>query len=178
MKFSSIQWEYMAAAALLIVILTVLFPALLHARAEVRDDLRRQDIAGLKRALELYNNQYTHYGTLPEHAPACTRVNDPGSWMFGKDSPLLKEQFIDAIPHDVRESREHTYEYCVTNRDEKRIVQGFYLQAQLEVDQEDTRARDEDEDRKFHYRVLHECNKVLYRVCGGTENQCQPNGGE
>lgn len=147
-------------------------PAFQAARAEVRDDLRRQDITNLKRALEGYNNIYTHYVTPPKAAAACT-TSSADSWFFGERSPLLKEQVLDVIPHDVREQAGLVYTYCVTQWDENGQAGGYYLQATLEQDALDMVGFDEDELRKFSYRIMHEAGRVQYRVCGGNEKQCE-----
>lgn len=149
-----------------------LIQAVLPARAEVRDDLRRQDITNLKHSLEHYFNQHEYYPTPPSGLPACT-TSSPESWFFGSTSPLLKEQHIDAIPHDVRENRGYHYSYCVTAHGGSGRTQGYYLQAQLERPEAQQRSFDEDEARKFHFRVLHEQDRILYRVCGGNEKQCE-----
>lgn len=167
------QWEYAAAAAIALLIIALLIPAILTARASIRDDLRRSDITNLKRAAEMYYNQHNFYPTPPGNQPSCTSVTEQDSWLFGGTSPLLKEQHINAIPHDVRESRGHTYRYCATQIAGGNIA-GYFFEAQLEVGQPETVALDEDETRNFHYRVLREDGKILYRVCGGTETQCQP----
>lgn len=65
------------------------------------------------------------------------------------------------------------YSYHVTSQEESGAT-GYFLEAQFEVEQKDQTTFDEDESRKFHYRILHQENKILYRVCGGTETQCQP----
>jgi len=146
--------------------------AIVYARQEVRDDLRRQDVAKIKRALENYNNEHNFYAKPPGGQPQCTKSTDIGSWFFSDSSPILAEGFTDAIPHDVREETGYWYEYCVTAADAKGAL-GFYLQAALEVDQDDMTGFDEDEARKYHYRVLNEAGRTLYRVCGGSETQCE-----
>lgn len=167
------QIEYTVATVIMVVFFVLLINSILHARTGVRDDLRRTDLANLKRALEMYNNQHVFYPTPPDNQPGCTYSHDPNSWLFGDTSPLLKEQHIDAIPHDVRESRGHTYAYCVT-----KIISGatqaYYLEAQLEIDQPDTVDHDHDENRNYGYRILHDGKNILYRVCGGSEEQCTP----
>lgn len=167
------QAEYLAATVIAAIVLALLIPAILNARAAVRDDLRRADITNLKHALEMYNNQHVSYPAPPGSQPGCTRSDDTDSWLFGDTSPLLKKQHINALPHDVRESRGHTYSYCVTNI-QNSATAGYYLEAELEVEQPDTVDHDYDETRNFDYRVLHEGGKILYRVCGGTETQCTP----
>lgn len=165
--------EYVAVAAMSAALLLLLLPAMLHARADTRDDLRRTDLANLKRAAEMYFNQHAFYPTPAAGQAACTKGDDANSWLFGNESPLLKEQHIDAIPHDVREGRGHAYQYCVTDTVDNAAA-GYYFQAQLEVDQPDTVDHDYDESRNYDYRVLHEDGQTLYRVCGGTEPQCTP----
>lgn len=164
--------EYTIAAAVGCIVLMLLLSAVIHARAAVRDDLRRTDITTLKRGTEMYFNRHEFYQTPPDAKTGCTNVADENSLLFGGESLLLKEQHIDAIPHDVRESRDHTYRYCVTDI-QNGAAQGYFFEAQLEVEQPDTVALDEDETRNFTYRILHEDSKILYRVCGGTETQCQ-----
>jgi hypothetical protein len=174
MQLTRAQWEYLTLALLLATMLLLLIPAIINARAQVRDDLRRADLTNLKRALEQYNNTYNHYGQAPTADAHCTVNSDHTSWMLGDGSPLLTEQFIDAIPHDVREDKGHVYQYCMTGVSQSsQTVAGYYLQAELEVKQDDTRTFDEDESRKFHYRILHQDGQVLYRICGGTETQCE-----
>lgn len=65
-----------------------------------------------------------------------------------------------------------SYTYCVTSLDNKH-ASGFYLQAQLESRQPEARGFDEDEQRKYDFRVLHQGMTTLYRVCGGVELQCR-----
>lgn len=142
-----------------------------YARTAVRDDLRKQDMTNLKRALERYNNLHTFYVTPPDGKVGCTS-SSADSWFFGEQSPLVKEQFIDAIPHDVREDRGFTYSYCTTDI-QKKVATSFYLEAMFESDMPEGIFFDEDEQRKFDYRVLYENGKTLYRVCGGEEKQCK-----
>ncbi len=168
-----VQTEYTIAGAIAVILLAFLLNAFVHARAAVRDDLRRTDITALKQGAEMYYNQHVFYPTPPGKETACTHVGDENSWLFNGASSLFKEQHIDAIPHDVRESRGHTYKYCATDI-QNNATAGYYFEAQLEVEQPAGAALDEDETRNFTYRVLHENGKILYRVCGGTETQCQP----
>lgn len=167
------QIEYLAAGIISAILLVFLLNAVVHARAAVRDDLRRTDITTLKRGAEMYYNQHAFYPAPPENEPSCTEVSNENSWLFHPQSPLLKEQHINAIPHDVRESRGHTYKYCATHVESGHTI-GYFFEAQLEVDQPEIVTLDEDETRNFTYRILHEDGKILYRVCGGTETQCQP----
>lgn len=167
------QIEYIVAGTITVILLAFVLNAVIHARAAVRDDLRRADITSLKRGTEMYFNRHNFYPTPPDGQPGCTAVSEPNSWLFGSQSPLLKEQHINAIPHDVREGRGYRYSYCATEIQNSGTA-GYYFEAQLEVDQPDTVALDEDETRNFHYRVLHENGKILYRVCGGAETQCDP----
>ena len=167
------QTEYVVATLIVILLLILFVPAALTARAEVRDDLRRSDITNLKHAAEMFNNTYNFYPAPPPGAPPCTSSGESDSWLFGSKSPLLEGQHIDAIPHDVREGHGHVYTYCATEvRDGQAL--GYYFEAQLEVEQADRVDLDEDETRNFHYRILHDGNRILYRVCGGTEQQCTP----
>lgn len=164
--------EYRALLVLGTLLVIGLLQAVVPARAEVRDDLRRQDITNLKRSIEQYFNRREFYPTPPTGKSACTS-SSPDSWFFGKSSPLLREQYIDVIPHDVREYREHYYAYCTTTSDSAGKTQGYYLQAQLERPEVPLRSFDEDESRKFYFRILREDDQVLYRVCGGNEKQCE-----
>lgn len=156
-----------------ILLLFFFIPALLTARAEVRDDLRRTDITNLKHAAEQYFNLHEYYPTPPTDSSPCTS-SGADSWLFGEQSLFFHDRHIDVIPHDLRESRGHVYTYCVTSTDVADHTDGYFLQAVLERPQPERRAFDEDEDRKFHYRVLHDGERVLYRVCGGREKQCEP----
>ena len=165
--------EYIVLGAIGIIFLILLFNAVLTARTAVRDDLRRADITNLKRAAEMYFNRHNFYPTPPDKSIICTESSDQNSWLFGNASPLLQEQHIDALPHDVRESRGHIYRYCATKIPEE-VTNGYFFEAELEIDEPETIAFDEDETRKFYYRVLHEDGKTLYRVCGGIETQCDP----
>lgn len=164
------QREYFAIGTIGLVFLLFLAPAFFASRTEVRDELRRRDIANLKRGFEKYNNAKNHYGLIAKDGPNCTTTNDPASGLLGDKSELLKGGFIDAIPHDVRD---RDYFYCATDINEEDKVMGFYLEAQLERPHEDQVGFDEDEMRKFNYRILNEDSKIKYRVCGGTEKQCE-----
>ncbi len=132
MRFSRAQKETISLAALVVLLLVALVPSLLRQRTEVRDDLKRQAIATLKRQAEDFYNKHEYY---PDQLP----------------SP---------------------YRYVVTDTAAMH-TQGYYLEAHMERPQADTRGFDEDEKRKYHFRVLNENNQILYRVCGGTEMQCQ-----
>jgi len=143
-----------------------IFNGIMYARSQVRDNLRQTDFTNLKHALEQYNNAHGYYVGPPAGAAACTS-SGPASWFFGEGSPLLNEQFIDAISHDVRESRGQTYTYCAMGKTE-----GYYLEARLESHFAEGVFFDDDEHRKFGYRVLTSQGHLLYRVCGGTETQC------
>lgn len=163
----------MAIGALAFLALLVLFPAVFQARTAVRDDLRVQDLTLLKQALEEYNNTHNFYVTPPSTATsACTTSIELDSWLFGSASSLIKEGDIDALPHDVRESRHRYYAYCATEIQNGRAA-GYYLEAHLEQQLEPKIGFDEDEARKFDYRILYQDDKTLYRVCGGTETQCK-----
>lgn len=155
----------------ILVFIALLGNAVWQARQTVRDGLRQQDITNLKRALEKYNNRHNSYPAPLEGATACTAATDNDSWFFGDRSVLLKEGDIDAIPHDLREKRGYVYRYCATNTDNK-TGQGYFIEAQLEQTLPPIIAFDEDESRKFTYQILSENGKTLYRVCGGTERQC------
>ncbi len=165
-----IRYELISVISLAVVLAALGAHSILYARSVVRDDLRKQDIANIKRSAEQYFNAHNSYPAATIHTIGCTQ-SSKDSWFFGESSPLLREQFIDAIPHDVRESKGFVYSYCITGI-EKNIVTSFYLQAQLESQAKDGVFFDEDEHRKFNFRILHENGKTLYRVCGGQEHQC------
>lgn len=177
MAWQHTQIEYTVATLMAVVLLALLASAMLNARAAVRDDLRKTDLTNLKRGIEMYNNQHNFYPAPPSEPsdmPKCTTVTDTSSWLFAGNSILLRGQYLNAIPHDVRESRGHIYMYCATDILQGSQALGYYLEAQLEVKQPDIVAHDEDDLHNFDYRVLHDNGKILYRVCGGTENQCTP----
>lgn len=132
MQFSLAQKEAITLTTLTVLLLGALVPSLITQRVEARDDLKRQDIAVLKRQAEDFYNRYEYY---PDTLP----------------SP---------------------YRYVVTNTAANH-TQGYYLEAQLERRAPDALGFDEDEKRKYHFRVLNEKSHTLYRVCGGTETQCQ-----
>lgn len=152
------QREYLTLAILLLIFVILLIPSLLATRAAIRDGLRQQDITYLKRTLEDYYNTHEFYPPTPKH---CLISTNPGEWSFVK-----------VMPHDVREEKGYFYRYCQTSGDNKGAA-GYFLEAQFEVDQKDQRSFDEDEQRKFHYRILREDGQTLYRVCGGEEKQCE-----
>lgn len=170
---SRAQWESLVITAVMLLGVSLLASAFTAARAHVRDDLRRDDLTNLRQGIEMYYNKHVQYLAPPPSAPLCTNTNDPTSWLFADNSPLLKSQSINAIPHDVREKQGHTYQYCATNISNG-AAGGYYLQAQLEVDQPSLKAFDNDEKRKHYYRILTEADAIFYRVCGGTEQQCRP----
>lgn len=168
------RWEYLVAGTLLAIIGILVARAVWYARQEVRDDLRKQDLTNIKRALEQYFNKHEQYAgpASGTSQPACTTSGDANSWLFGETSPLLQEKFITALPHDVREGRGRSYRYCasVTNGQ----AAGFVLEAQLESIAKPGIFFDEDEQRKFHYRILESNSQTIYRLCGGTELSCTP----
>lgn len=167
------RWENVVVAVLVFVVLGLGSYAFMFGRATVRDELRLADLTNIKHALEKYNNIYTFYTTGPTYEVGCTYSDDPQSWFFGSQSPLLKAQVIDALPHDVRETPDRRYAYCTTSLSNNK-TDGYYLEARLEVDQPDRLVFDEDEERKFYYRILHENDRIFLRLCGGVEKQCQP----
>lgn len=141
-------WEMIAVLVLAAMFLVFALPALFYARADIRDDGRKNDIAQLKHALEQYNNKANNYIATPDGQPGCI------------NSKAIKAP---AITSD--------YRYCVTQVTGKQIT-GYYLEAQLENHQADYIGFDEDEDRKYAFRILNENGHTLYRVCGGEEKQC------
>jgi type II secretory pathway pseudopilin PulG len=158
--FTDAQREYAAVAILLTIFVAALIPSLLTARASVRDGLRKQDLTYLKRSLEQFYNEHEYYPALA--GTNCLTTNRPDRWPF-----------IETLPHDVRETAGFIYRYCVTESDNAGAT-GYFLEARLEVDQPDQRTFDEDELRKFYFRILHQDGQTLYRVCGGEEKQCEP----
>lgn len=165
------QWELAAVLVFVVLIAAYMIPAIGYTRADVRDDLRKTDIAQLKQALERYNNTAKHYVPSPDGHLACTNSIDVNSWLFGPNSPLVKQKIVTAIPHDVRESATQNYQYCITDIQNNQVT-AYYLQAQLENYQPDQIGFDEDEARKYAFRILNENGHTLYRVCGGSEKQC------
>lgn len=170
------HWEYLVVGLLAAVILTLLVRATVYARQEVRDDLRKQDLTNIKRALEQYFNAHEQYigPTAAASQSACTTSDDTNSWLFGTPSPLLQEKFITAMPHDVREQNGHHYRYCTSVANGQ--AAGFVLEAQLESAATPGIFFDEDEQRKFHYRILENNGQTIYRLCGGDEPSCTPPG--
>lgn len=158
--------EFAVLLSLLVVYVAFLLPALFTERTHVRDDLRKEDLGNIKRALEMYNNEMTYYATPPDSQQGCTSSEDHQSWFFGSDSPLSL-----TTPHDVRATQGHEYVYCVTSLD-KGKTNGFYLQAQLERRVPEAIGYDEDERRQYSFRILHDGDKTFFRVCGGAEMQC------
>lgn len=167
-------WELSCIGVIVVIAFGFFLNAFLYNREVVRDDIRRDDLTNLKHALEAYYNVYNVYPTSPQKTIDCTFSNDPQSWFFGNASPLFKAHVIDALPHDLHESTERRYAYCVTALDGTGNASGYYLEASLEVDAPDAVHFDEDEDRKFHYRIVHDHGVPFIRVCGGEEHQCQP----
>lgn len=145
-----------------------------YARAAVRDDLRLDDLTHLRRGLEMYYNIHNFYAASPEPSLGCTRSDDPQSWFFGPTSPLLHERVVDAIPHDVRERRGFVYTYCITAL-APGGAGGYYLDARLENKRPLGSVFDEDERRKFYYRVVMDHGQLILRICGGSERQCETN---
>ncbi|MBI1833778.1 MAG: hypothetical protein HYR90_03040 [Candidatus Andersenbacteria bacterium] len=167
-----LKWELLAIGIAAGIALIILIPAFLYARTQARDHLRVEDITNLKQAVEVYHNDREYYPTPPKSKPHCTDSRTVDSWFFGPQSPIVKGQYIDVSPHDIRESDTQYYRYCVTDI-RKGEAKGYFFEASLELPQNDVIAFDEDETRKFDYRILHEDDKALYRVCGGTETQCR-----
>ncbi len=61
--------EYAVLGCLLVVFIMALLPALVHARREVRDGERRQELRQLKHALEMSNNKLGYYPKIFDAAP-------------------------------------------------------------------------------------------------------------
>lgn len=156
--------------ALLIFVLAWAIPAIIYARADVRDDLRKTDISTLKHALEQYNNVTGQYVAAPPGQTNCTSSAEANSWLFGNSSLLKQKKILTAMPHDLREPV-HQYRYCVTDTQNHQVT-SYFLEAQLEAYQADQIGFDEDEARKYAFRILNDHGRTLYRVCGGAETQC------
>ena len=189
---STAKHEYLAIAFLALTALIFLIPAALHARQIARDDMRKIDLSQFKRTLEHYHNQHDHYLTPPTDVltnqptlPLCTNQADPDSWFFGPSSPLRANGFLPTMPTDPhrthRTDHAHSYTYCVTELSDKATTTGYYVETTLEQTIPSNQLGtgfDEDEQRKYHYRQLAVPSKttpaiIKYRVCGGTETQCQ-----
>lgn len=172
------RWEYAALTIMGVIIGILISRATIIARGEVRDDLRTQDMTDLKRALEQYFNTHEQYISPPAELgsasqPVCTTSAATDSWFFGASSPLVKEKFIAAMPHDLRESEGKSYRYCATVLKGGQAV-GYTLEAQLEYPKPEGTFFDEDELRKFHYRIMPADGYTIYRLCGGEEPSCTP----
>ena len=167
------QKELLVLMLLAAVFCLALAPSMLETRTLVRDDLRQQDLAQLKRALEDYYNKHEYYVTAPSQKTECTSSNEPESWFFGDQSVLLKEKIVQALPHDLREPQGYVYRYCVTKLENNKTA-GYFLEARFEGSRHKPGSGfDEDENRKYHFLIQNDQNQILYRVCGGTELQCQ-----
>ncbi|MEK7499581.1 MAG: hypothetical protein AAB649_03170 [Patescibacteria group bacterium] len=163
--------EFMIVGAALLLFGFIALYSIIYARSAVRDDLRKQDITNMKHALEQYYNTHESYIAPHTGLPNCTS-SSKDSWFFGDNSPLIQGQFIDAIPHDVRESRGYIYTYCASGINNNG-ARGYVLEASMESNMTEGVFFDEDEQRKFDYRVLLEKGILKYRVCGGEEDQCK-----
>ncbi len=164
-------WEIIACGALVFALLIYTAHGIIASRTAVRDNLRKEDVTNMKHALEAYFNAHEFYMTPPEEKPACTHSNEEGSWFFSSNSALLTEQYVDALPHDVREHKGYAYTYCAIDVNEKG-AQGYTLQAKLEIDQKDACLFDEDESRKFEYQISHKDRDTIYTVFGGSAPTC------
>ncbi len=58
---TSAKREYWVLALCAIVLLATIIPSLLHARREYRDGIERENVAGVKRQLEDFNNKKGYY---------------------------------------------------------------------------------------------------------------------
>lgn len=63
------------------------------------------------------------------------------------------------------------FEYVTTQTSGQQAV-GYYLQTALEYSPSGNGGFDEDEARKYFYLIVQDHGRILYRVCGGLENQC------
>lgn len=111
-----------------VIFLALLFPALMYARRETRDGIRRNEIAAFKQVLEQYYNTHETY-----------------------------PRVFDASPH----------EYVVSEADGAG-AKSWYLRAQLENKHTAEAGYDEDEGRKYNFRLVQEGSVTFYEVCGGT----------
>lgn len=101
------------------------------------------------------------------------RKADLGTIKFGLEMYYNKHTYFPPTPDGkIGCTNYGGYRYCVTSLENKH-ASGFYLQAQLESRQPEARGFDEDEHRKYDFRVLREGTATLYRVCGGVELQCR-----
>ncbi|MBI1833796.1 MAG: hypothetical protein HYR90_03130 [Candidatus Andersenbacteria bacterium] len=141
-----------------------LVPAVRQARLETRDTLRQEHLTTLRAAIEKFGNDNVFYPTPAPNFLLCTTTHDKKSWFFGKQSPLLSARYLEAIPHDVRESSRRTYTYCATDiRDDG--AHGYYLESILEGDVIK-------EEPGFDFKLVPDDKRVIYRVCGGTATEC------
>lgn len=147
-----VKIETAVCVAVLSIFGWLLLYAVLVTRAEIRDDQRKQDLTTLKQALEQYNNRHHGYPAAPPNQSPCTTSDEKDSWFFS-------------------EASSKGYRYCAA-AGQQGLADGFFLETALEHTQPTGTFKDEDERRKFRYRVLEEDGKLLYRICGGTEDQC------
>ncbi len=122
------QREGLIIGGTVVVFLALLFPALLYARREARDGIRRNEIAAFKQVLEQHYNKYEAY-------------------------PL--------------EFNAHPHEYVVIEKAGTEAA-SWYLRAELENPHTTSAGHDEDEGRKYDYRLIHTEGRTYYEVCGGT----------
>ncbi len=159
-------------AAVLVLLLLVfagsLLPALVAARQQVRDGLRRARLIELKRALELVNNALGHYPMPPDEPRArCSSSLDVRDWFFGNHRAAVLRKHLPEIPRDPSFPGTWDYRYCVSVVDALGAT-AWTVRTQLERRQDPRAAFDAEENHNFYTRVVRNGPATFYDICGGT----------
>lgn len=103
--------EIMVLILALTLFLSLLYPAMMHARREARDGLRRDEVAAFKRVLEQYYNEYETYPLEFDAAPhqyVVMESSEQGAtaWYLRAH---LENNHETATAHDAEEGRQYDF---------------------------------------------------------------------
>jgi hypothetical protein len=159
--------EALVLAIILGLFVISLLPALLGVRMERRDGERRTHLAGLKRALEDFNNAQGFYPAPPAAArESCAMSNNEEDWLFGGHGLLRTVKGVGVTPKVPVSKKGWQYLYCVTDVDGTSAL-SWFLRTRLERKPEPDAGLDLERDHNFYYRITSEGGAAFYDICGG-----------
>lgn len=159
------RMEAIGLLILAVVYIGFLVPALITARKEARDGVRRDDLTALKNALEQYQNVAQAYPAAPREPRVGCAVSRETDWFFGSSSPLRQKKLFPARMIDTDSGRR--YEYCVVEGDTHGAT-AWYLRTRLENLHASESGFDSEGGHNYWFRTVREGRTTFFDICGGT----------
>lgn len=110
-------WEWGVVGGLIVVLLVFLVPALLHARAERRDGIRRQEVRQFKQLMEERNNELGFYPYELDASPHVFVVTEGEGQQA--DGWYLRAELENQAEPTAGFDEEYNVYYRVVREDEK-----------------------------------------------------------